>query len=279
MSDAEQYEATRVRFREHLKRHGMTQGQAASALSCDQSTVSRWVNDKYSGSTARITARVATWLDAQDASRSARKDEPPSAPEPPRAPEPASAPAPQSDPEPFVELVCEDAPGIECKVMTLASDYAPPHMADAKQLTVRQASLLCMPSLLPEVSLDDLVRGIAELSVDSVEKISRSHARTRGLGSEGEVYIAGVRGSPLMYKVGRTARGARQRIRDLQTGNPGLHLLASFRVQDAPGVEEAAHAILAPYRVRADAGREWFACSRLTVDVAVAKAISSVEVQ
>jgi hypothetical protein len=247
---------------------------------------------------------------APDSARAAPSSQPPAAPSsPPPAPSsPPPADTPVSLPPPprmATEDIYPDPPhldisgrnDVEPLPATMWEVHAPaPEPDDAHEDAQIERITLAPPTDMvprntrgerlvalrtgepPPVSFDDLAREFGRLTIDSVAVISASHARTRGPRREGEVYIARVHGNPLMHKIGRTAHGAAQRIRAMQTGNPGLELVASYRVRDAPGVEEAAQAILAAYRMHAGAGREWYECTLLVACLAVAKAISDVEV-
>lgn len=60
------------RFAEFLKRHGISQNQAAQAMDYTGSVISQWMNDSYKGDVAKVEQTVAVWLEREGARRATR---------------------------------------------------------------------------------------------------------------------------------------------------------------------------------------------------------------
>lgn len=286
MADDPQYDAVLSRYHAHVRRHGLKQYEVAAAIQRDQSTVSRWVNNKMGGSTRATTQLVATWLDAQNEGEGTDVV------------------------EAAVEHTIERASSTSCATQVSADITTPPRVVSFAETSTPQNSLAtsnmvqglawqalrdCDRALLtnammeativptyvpesePDPTFDDMVRGLGRLQIESVQNIARAHEITRNARRAGEVYILRMSNDRLMHKIGYTTRSAKERLREMQTGNPLLELAAQYHVHDAPGVEEAAHSILSAYRAHGGAGREWFVCTFLVAQMAVAKAIAEVD--
>lgn len=278
MADDPEYDAVLSRYHAHVRRHGLKQYEVAAAIQRDQSTVSRWVNNKMGGSTRSTTQLIAAWLDTVD--------------------------------DAAVEHTIERASSTSCATQVSADITTPPRVVSFAETSTPQNSLATsnmvkglawqalldcdrvqwsnsvmetfvvptyVPESEPDPTFDDMVRGLGRLQIESVQNIARAHQLTRNARRAGEVYILRMSNDPLMHKIGYTTRSAKERLREMQTGNPLLELAAQYHVHDAPGVEEAAHSILSAYRAHGGTGREWFVCTFLVAQTAVAKAIAEVD--
>ena len=81
----------------------------------------------------------------------------------------------------------------------------------------------------------------------------------RQVGKKGFLYVLGTRNQPRLLKIGVTQRTVEVRVKEINSATGVVvpyGVRAVWRVDDAAAVEREIHALLAPYRVRAD--REFF---------------------